>query len=266
MHRYRASSAGERLCQHVHECLHDDEKVWRHLENTMRPVADSKCLSSYFKFHASVFLTCKLITAGKSVTSNDAVSSSTLAIILDRYPLGNLNAGNRLLRFLTDAVSQSDRPVSPGTSNEMRAFARTNHSFCYICGVRLDFNDDKCRSFFTLDHLWPSCYGGNSTPGNLLPACSDCNTKKANFAAWVSTDVHSLFLGINPDQHHLEQMRFSHRYSLFNRAAFSLAIHRERTLKEAYLELGPWVDARVEDTELATDMFNIVSHQQLVDF
>jgi len=103
-------------------------------------------------------------------------------------------------------------------------------------------------------------------PENLLPACSDCNTKKANFAAWVSTDVHSLFLGINPDQNHLAQMKFIHRYSLFNRAAFSLAINRGRTIKEAFLELGPWVDVRVEDSALATDMFNLVSHQPLVEF
>ena len=265
MHRYRAESAGERLCQHVHERLHDDEKAWRYLENVVRPVGDCKSLSAYYKFHAAVFLSCKLISAGKSVSQINAVNTATLAAILERYPLGNLNSGNRLLRFLSDAVSNSDRPISSGISNEMRAFAKTKHPFCYICGVRLDFSDENNRSYFTLDHLWPSCYGGNSMPENLLPACSDCNTKKANFAAWVSTDVHSLFLGINPDQNHLEQMRFSHRYSLFNRAAFSLAINREQTLKESFLELGPWVEARVEDTELATDMFNIVSHQEHIE-
>jgi len=266
MHRYRAGSAGERLCQHVHEQLHDDEKAWRYLENVVRPVGDSKSLSAYYKFHAAVFLSCKLISAGKSVSQFDEVNIPTLAAILDRYPLGGLNSGNRLLRFLADAVAKSDRPISSGISREMRAFARAKHPRCYICGVPLDFSDATSRAYFTLDHLWPSCYGGDSVPENLLPACCDCNTKKANFAAWVSTDVHSLFLGINPDQNHLDQMQFSHRYSLFSRAAFSLAINRERTIKDAYLELGPWVNARVEDTALATDMFNIVSHQQLTEF
>lgn len=266
MHRCRAGSAGERLCQHVHERLHDDEKAWRYLENVVRPVGDSKGLSAYYKFHAAVFLSCKLISAGKSACQGGEVNVPTLAAILDRYPLGGLNSGNRLLRLLADAVANSDRAISPGISTEMRAFARAEHPFCYICGVRLDFSDANSRSYFTMDHLWPSCYGGNSMPENLLPACRDCNTKKENFAAWVSTDVHSLFLGINPDHNHLEQMKFIHRYSLFNRAAFALAINRGRTIKEAFLELGPWVDARVEDTALAADMFNIVSHQQLAEF
>jgi hypothetical protein len=266
MHRCRAGSAGERLCQHVHGRLHDDEKAWRYLENVMRSVGDGKSLSAYYKLHAAVFLSCKLISAGKSVSNVDEVNPPTLAAILDRYSLGSLNSGNRLLRLLVDAVAQCDRPISPGVAREMRAFARAEHSFCYICGVRLDFSDATSRSCFTLDHLWPACYGGNSVPENILPACSDCNTKKANFAAWVSTDVHSLFLGMNPDQNHLDQLQFRHRYSLFNRAAFSLAIARERTIKEAFLELGPWVNARVEDTTLATDMFNIVSHQPLVEF
>jgi hypothetical protein len=265
MHRCRAGSDGERLCQHVHERLQDDEKAWRYLENVVRPVGNSQSLSAYYKFHAAVFLSCKLISAGKSVSQFAEVNPATLMAILDRYPLGGLNIGNRLLRFLVDAVANSDRPISSGIAKEMRAFARAEHPFCYICGVRLDFGDENSRWYFTLDHIWPSCYGGNSVPENLLPACRDCNTKKANYAAWVSTDVHSLFLGINPDQNHLKQMQFSHRYSLFNRAAFTLAIARKRTIKEAFLELGPWVDARVLDTALTTDMFNIVNHQELVE-
>lgn len=266
MHRCRAGSAGERLCQHVHERLHEDERAWRYLENVVRPVGDGRSLSAYYKFHAAVFLSCKLISAGRSVSVDDEVNPSTLAAILDRYPLGGLNAGNRLLRFLVEAVKNSDRPISAGIKGEMRAFARAQHPRCYICGVQLDFSDDKSRSYFALDHVWPSCYGGNSVPENLLPACVDCNTKKGNFAAWVSTDVHSLFMGMNPNQGRLDQMQFSHRYSLFNRAAFLFAISREKTIKEAFLELGPWVNARVEDTDLATDMFNIANHQSSVEF
>lgn len=263
MHRYRAVTAGERLCQLVHEHLHDDDKTWRYLENAVRPVGDNVSLTCYYKMHASVFLCCKLIVAAKSVAVADEVNPATLNSIVERFPWNRLNSGNRLLRFLSDAVSQSDRDISPGTSKELRAFAKNRHPFCYICGVDLDFTDEASRAYMTLEHLWPSCYGGDSSPENLLPACEDCNTKKANIAAWVSTDVHSLFLGINPDQKHLDDIRFAHRFAIYQRAALSLAVDRKCTLKSAFLELGPWADVRVEDSEEATDMFNILSHHQL---
>lgn len=45
---------------------------------------------------------------------------------------------------------------------------------CFFCGVSAD------QYWMTRDHLWPICRGGMDTIGNLVPACSACNTKKGD--------------------------------------------------------------------------------------
>lgn len=262
MHRYRASTAGERLCQFIHEKL-EDERAWRHLLNAIRPVGDSIRLTAYYRHHAALFLACKLVSAGKSISTTDGGSTAALLPIVEQFPWIQLNAGNRLLRMLADAVDRSDRPISPGAASELRAYAREHHRHCYICGTPLDFGDSKSRAYCTAEHLWPSSYGGDSVEENLLPACADCNTKRGNLATWVASDVHALFLGLDPDITRLRQINFIRRYALYHRAAINLAIARGLTLKNAFLRLGPWNDPRVSDVEATADMFNLKTHREI---
>lgn len=43
------------------------------------------------------------------------------------------------------------------------------------------------RQATTLDHIWPVALGGESRPGNLVPACGPCNSSKKDThpAPWV---------------------------------------------------------------------------------
>jgi 5-methylcytosine-specific restriction enzyme A len=43
---------------------------------------------------------------------------------------------------------------------------------CYYCGKMFK------PAELTMDHLVPVARGGKSTPGNLVPACKECNNKK----------------------------------------------------------------------------------------
>jgi len=43
---------------------------------------------------------------------------------------------------------------------------------CHYCG--LEFKPDE----LTMDHVVPIARGGNSTKGNVVPACKDCNNRK----------------------------------------------------------------------------------------
>ena len=260
MHRYVPSSAGERLCQYIHAHLYDDSTTWRHLENAVRPIGHEGRLTAYYREHAAIFLTCKLISAGKSVSQIGSSNESTLSFLMETYPWNRLNSGNRLLRLLSKAVENSDRPISPGNASEIDAFARRN-PHCYICGVTLIFNGPIDRATYTRDHLWPSSHGGDSVFENLLPACNDCNTKKADYPSWITTDVHSLFLGLDPDTSRMSGLRFLHRFALFSREAFKYAIEQQITLKRAFIDIKPWTTVRVQDSDLTADMFNLTTTQ-----
>ncbi len=43
---------------------------------------------------------------------------------------------------------------------------------CYYCGGKFKAME------LTMDHLIPIVRGGKSVPGNLVPACKECNSKK----------------------------------------------------------------------------------------
>jgi len=43
---------------------------------------------------------------------------------------------------------------------------------CYYCGGKFNAME------LTMDHVIPIVRGGKTVPGNLVPACKECNTKK----------------------------------------------------------------------------------------
>ena len=48
---------------------------------------------------------------------------------------------------------------------------------CYYCRKALTADE------VTMDHVVPLSSGGRSTPGNIVPACKDCNTRKRDMSA-----------------------------------------------------------------------------------
>ena len=48
---------------------------------------------------------------------------------------------------------------------------------CYYCQTEL------CATSASMDHVVPLSQGGRSTPGNVVPACKACNTKKRDLTA-----------------------------------------------------------------------------------
>lgn len=56
---------------------------------------------------------------------------------------------------------------------------------CYFCHRKLrtsalETNNNQYFSKMTLDHLVPQEFGGITTPNNMRPACSNCNSSKGN--------------------------------------------------------------------------------------
>lgn len=47
-----------------------------------------------------------------------------------------------------------------------------NEGLCHYCGQKFQSKE------LTMDHIVPIARGGTSTPGNIVPACRECNQKK----------------------------------------------------------------------------------------
>ncbi|MEJ2216046.1 MAG: HNH endonuclease signature motif containing protein [Gemmatimonadota bacterium] len=59
-----------------------------------------------------------------------------------------------------------------------RIFRRDDFT-CVYCGQRFDVDD------LTVDHVEPRVKGGDNSAGNLVTACTACNTEKGGAPAWA---------------------------------------------------------------------------------
>jgi 5-methylcytosine-specific restriction endonuclease McrA len=77
--------------------------------------------------------------------------------------------------FITDVTEQEVRRERD-KARELRRSRwwsnRLNRGICHYCGGT--FPPDE----LTMDHLVPVTRGGKSTPGNVVPACRGCNSRK----------------------------------------------------------------------------------------
>jgi 5-methylcytosine-specific restriction endonuclease McrA len=77
--------------------------------------------------------------------------------------------------FITDITEQEIRRERDKGRHLRRSRwwqNRLARGICHYCGGM--FPPDQ----LTMDHLVPVTRGGKSTPGNVVPACRDCNSRK----------------------------------------------------------------------------------------
>ena len=203
------------------------------------PTGRDADLGEFFRQITAVHLSGRLVKGGRSFLTDVHIDSpefdGQLKTFLSSYPLFSLNEKGRLFRLTKGAIRASvsryrteygggcatgrSRLTNIVTSAERRWILRTTRPVVA----------------FTIDHIWPTTYGGNSSLDNLLPACAACNNnKKADYASWAMCDVQSLILGIDPPDALLGDIHGSRKFALHNRAAFTLAEAKGVSLKKHF--------------------------------
>ena len=235
---------------------------WEKFQKVLGPTGRDVDLCDFFRLMTAIQLAGRLIKGGRSGLSTLHIDSpefdAQLQRFLTSYPLFGFNENGKLFRFIKRAIEASEESIANGVRTKVRGWAKQAHQHCYMCGTAMDFIDPESHIAFTIDHIWPASYGGNSSIENLLPACASCNhSKKGDYAAWVMCDVQSLIFGIDPSDAVLGDIHGSHKFALHSRAAFALAYEKQISLREAYMKLGPWSHARIRDNDDVCDFFNL---------
>lgn len=255
---------GEQLCRYLNHRLLATAP-WEGLSAALETTGRSSELVEFYRQLAAVTLTGRIVSAGVSLSEQFGIQDPSFrkefAALLRNYvgiPAGLLD---ELFRFSQRAVSAALEPLRHSVQKQMEAWTLRVHPHCYMCGVALIFNVRDDWNSYTCEHVWPRAYGGNSIIENLLPACRSCNErKKANFATWVMPSVQSLVMGLAPTDARLQEIHGSHKFAIHYRAAQQLAMRERKTLKSAFLQLGPWQDVRIRDIDDVVDIFNIENH------
>ncbi len=265
MHQHRCVTDGEVLCSFLYVEL-IPASWWEKFQKMLLPTGRDADLGEFFRQITAVHLSGRLVKGGRSFLTDVHIDSpefdGQLKTFLSSYPLFSLNEKGRLFRLTKGAIRASVESISDGVRRRVRNWAKQAHQHCYICGAAMDFANDASVVAFTIDHIWPTTYGGNSSLDNLLPACAACNNnKKADYASWAMCDVQSLILGIDPPDALLGDIHGSRKFALHNRAAFTLAEAKGVSLKEAFLKIGPWSDVSILDGSDVGDFFNLENRQ-----
>ena len=113
---------------------------------------------------------------------------------------------------------------------------------CYMCGASLDRKKGRANTY-TIEHIWPISYGGDTIEENLLPACADCNSKRGSMLSWVAGPVISTYLHVNEKIPNALKLSLG----LARMLHFAVSGQKPKTLKDAALACQPlMVDLKLE--------------------
>ena len=258
-------TAGERLCNLInHKILKGD--AWSSLELLLDPTGRSEQLVQFFRQVSAVTLTGRIVMAGSSYAATTPMYDPQFKTLLQEHLRNTVGIPYRhldeLYRFAERAIQAAIENAPQSIVKSMRAWAEIRHDWCYMCGCTLDFEKPDPIRGYTLEHIWPHSYGGDNIKDNFLPACAACNSrKKADFATWAMPAIQSLMLGITPKETRLDEIHGSFKFSLHYKAAQDWAIRRRKSLKDAFLAIGPWTSVRLLDVDDVADFFNVANHK-----
>ncbi len=269
--KYEMVTAGEGLAYLVSTKLLA-QVPWDKLAIPLLMTGRSEQLLEFFEELTIVNLTCRIVAAGTSLLKERegrkarSPDDPTWEADYREYMRISLHTPpkhvDQIFRQATRAVRASLNDITANERAKFKKKAQLNHKHCYMCNVALDFSETDSIRKFTMEHLWPQCYGGDSIEENLLPACGSCNSsKKMECASWAMPGIQSLIFGFAPSDNELQRVRGPHRFALHHYAARRLAAQKNITLRRAFLLLKPWTDVRVANEEDMGDFFNLANHQ-----
>ena len=209
-----------------------------------------------FQEMVSLQLARRLISAGDKLIGRHgppAAEAPIKQVIVDTMVVPYTSASDVYERLLP-AIHSARGTISKSVRKSVTAFARREMPYCYLCGTEVDFSADGHQAF-TLDHVWPRAYGGNSDFDNLLGACRSCNEAKASEPSWAMYPIQSYVAGF--DRQDLEDMPKVMRFAVQARAAKQLAQREGYSLRDSYRRLGRPSLPVVVSGATAVDLFNL---------
>jgi len=196
-------------------------------------------------------------------SQNSAWSFSIIAIISrSTTSRSKISKQGRLSRLIRDALIARKSHITSSLRRNLAQWSSIHHPFCYLCGVALDFNSATKPDRFTLDHIWPNCYGGDSDKENLLPCCDSCNSgKKEDYTSWAACDIQAFVISRDPSENELTHISGRMRFAMHNRAVRAYAKKRNVSMRDAYLRLGPWLTKPWHLDDDVGDFFNLANYE-----
>lgn len=237
---------------------------WGRFEGELTLTGRGSEFSEFFRELLTVNLVGRIIAAGSHYCEQYSITSPVFIESFRNYFCNYLNINyndiETFVRLGTVAVKASNEVINQSTRTRITRWSKDKSPRCYMCNAALVYNNPNHVNAFTLEHIWPRSYGGNSFEENLLPACSSCNNhKKKHFASWAMPSIQSLIYSPREDEKRLQEVEGAYKFALHYRHVQSNARSKNISLKRSFQEIGPWCDIRILDSNDICDFFNLTN-------
>lgn len=154
------------------------------------------------------------------------------------FPGVQVHLSERIARQVIEAERCSGKAISSTVKTEV-LMQKLNHH-CYLCGTGLTVGIPQgSPGHLTLEHIWPSCIGGDSIAENLIPACEKCQNITEMTASWEWVNVQNLMLSSKPSAQGLLAVNNKYRYARHYKSVIETTSSLGLTMKEGFIKVGP---------------------------
>ncbi|MBB4423886.1 5-methylcytosine-specific restriction endonuclease McrA [Bradyrhizobium sp. CIR48] len=240
---WRPMTYGERAFLHIYEALGRHVSVDASFGATLDFLVNERSFQEFAKLHATIetFIRCMRAAVYLQPEIGHLAPTDYGKQLGKRgYVPRSLSSDRRFCELLkqTAIISFEAKAAPPAVAKDIKDGTSDETSRCYLCGIKLTKAGPQ-RSRPTVEHLWPLSLGGESIEANLIAACEDCNTKRANSITWAWGPVQSTDYRHDPKINPDVQLRIS-----LAMAKLMLEASGERrggrcSLKQAALRLAP---------------------------
>lgn len=227
----------------------------------MQVGARSEQHASYFFGFACASILTRLIKKTERVLeegrpSPERIIARYVEDTLEVHSYSQERIANRLAALAVSAAESSHKNIPNSVIKAVNG-EKLRHT-CYICGNLLQKESEDPTTCLEYEHIWPSCYGGNSIAENILPACKRCNKAKGDMLLWHTAHIGAFCLKPNPSTEEMTRVTRSHIVAAHMKRIFNHATSNRVTLKESALRVGPISPDRhrVPYPDDARDFFN----------
>jgi hypothetical protein len=217
------------------------EPLWAEFHELISSVSGSQRFSFYLRGTMAITALRRLLRFWADVAPDigESMRVKTVSKFVNEevFPGIERAVSARLARLVIDAVSKSNRPITPATRRKV--LAENTSQRCYLCSFVLSTTaKEEAADYLTLEHLWPASAGGDSVPENLLPACKRCQNDKADAISWEWFNVHNLVLPSQPSQGAFKSVPRSARIARHYFGVMELCERENHSLKTGFIRLG----------------------------
>ncbi len=256
-------TSGEHLAAYLRDRhLGANPRAWDELEMVLLPTGRAEHWTAALREMTALHLTHQLIVAGTAIFKRqkafDTVADRDIKQVIVDTMVVDYSVVNEISARLEPCVRATQTTVSASDRRAIKNQALLESPYCYLCASELTFDDPSTDpKAFTIDHVWPRGYGGESRLENLLAACRSCNERKGITPTWSIYPVQALVAGYELTDEKLAELPKEMRFAIQSRAAMQRAKADGTSLKEAFVAIGRPDIPSVVDPGVSVDVFNL---------